>query len=179
MPSSHGERAGETAPRVSGSRRERQTADSASCGVPSLTMLGAPSQSWSGPLDPNIVSGGTRGRNVGRRARRSCPCLTDREAPSHPGSHGERAGERSRRSEESIAKWDRSRPHDQGSSHSHKSPRPGSAESRPLSICHPERGSEATESKDLGGEAEPYRHCPRPDPSTHSGPSGSALQATP
>jgi hypothetical protein len=41
--------------RVSDGRCEWQADDSTSCGEPSLTMLGAPSLRWDGPLGPNIV----------------------------------------------------------------------------------------------------------------------------
>jgi hypothetical protein len=72
--------------RVSEARCERQTDDRASCGVPSLTMLGVPRRWWGGPSSPNIVKGGTHGERLGERARRSSAGLTDREGPGAQGA---------------------------------------------------------------------------------------------
>jgi hypothetical protein len=41
----------------------------------------------------------------------------------------------------------------------------GGGAGEPRGRCHPERGSEATESKNLGGGTEPCRDSPHPDPS--------------
>jgi hypothetical protein len=71
---------------VSEARCERQTDDRASCGVPSLTMLGVPRRWWGGPSSPNIVKGGTHGERLGERARRSSAGLTDREGPGAQGA---------------------------------------------------------------------------------------------
>jgi hypothetical protein len=58
-------------PRVSDCRCECDVDDSASCGVPSLTMLGARSLERGVPPGPNIVKGGTRGERAGEKSRRS------------------------------------------------------------------------------------------------------------
>ncbi len=66
-------------------------------GVPFLTMLAAPSLERRWSPRPNIVKGGTLGRNVERRARRSDSRLADRVAQPTGGTRGEHLGARAPR----------------------------------------------------------------------------------